>query len=92
MKKSFLGFILLFVVLSSCRKYSDGPAFSLLTKKSRLCHDWVLLTHFINDEDNTDKSVTIKMSIEKDGTYSISETYDALGQLQGQYSKNWAGV
>jgi hypothetical protein len=31
------------------------------------------------------------MSIDKDGTYSISSTYDALGQIQGDYSNgNWA--
>jgi hypothetical protein len=91
MKKSFLGFLLLFVLFSSCRKYSDGPAVSLLSKKSRLCNDWVLITHLINDEDVTDKTVTVKMVIEKDGTYSTSETFDALGQLQGNYSNgNWA--
>jgi hypothetical protein len=91
MKKSFLGFILLFVLISSCRKYSDGPAVSLLSKKSRLCNDWVLLTHFINDEDVTNEAVTVKMAIDKDGTYSTSETFDALGQLQGNYSNgNWS--
>jgi hypothetical protein len=91
MKKSILGLILLFVVLNSCSKYSDGPSFSLLTKKARICNDWILLTELRNDEDITDENLVVKMSIEKDGTYSISETYDALGQLQGNYSfGKWA--
>jgi hypothetical protein len=91
MKKSIFGLLSLILILVSCSKYSDGPSFSLLSKKNRLCSDWVLLTQLRNDEDVTDQSVTTKMSIDKDGTYSISSTYDALGQIQGDYSNgNWA--
>lgn len=86
MKKSIFGLILLTLIISSCRKYSDGPAFSLLTKKARICNDWVLITQLKNDEDVTNETVTVKMTIEKDGTYSTSSTFDALGQLQGEYS------
>jgi hypothetical protein len=86
MRKSILGLFLITLIISSCRKYSDGPSFSLLTKKARLCNDWVLLTQLKNDEDVTDDAVTVKLNIENDGTYSISSTYDALGQLQGDYS------
>lgn len=86
MKKSIFGLIVLTLIISSCRKYSDGPAFSLLTKKARICNDWVLITQLKNDEDVTDETVTVKMTIEKDGTYSTSSTFDALGQLQGEYS------
>lgn len=91
MRKSIFGLFLITLIISSCRKYSDGPAFSLLTKKARLCNDWVLLTQLRNDEDVTDETTTVKMAIDKDGTYSISSTYDALGQLQGNYSNGkWA--
>ena len=86
MKKSILGLILLFVVLNSCSKYSDGPSFSLLTKKARICNDWILITELRNDEDYTDENLVVKMAIDKDGTYSITETFNALGQLQGNYS------
>lgn len=86
MKKSIFGLILFTLIVSSCRKYSDGPAFSLLTKKARLCNDWVLITQLKNDEDVTNETVTVKMTIEKDGTYSTSSTFDALGQLQGDYT------
>jgi hypothetical protein len=91
MRNSIFGLFILVIVLSSCRKFSDGPAFSLLTKKARLCNDWVLTTQLRNEEDVTDETVTTKMTIEKDGTYSISSTYDAIGQLQGDYSNGkWA--
>jgi hypothetical protein len=86
MKKSIFGLFLLTLIISSCRKYSDGPSFSLLSKKARICNDWVLLTQLKNDEDVTDETVTVKLAIDKDGTYSSSSTYDALGQLQGDYS------
>lgn len=86
MRKSIFTLFVISLVISSCRKYSDGPAFSLLTKKARLCNDWVLLTQLKNDDDVTNENVTVKMVIENDGTYSISSTYDALGQLQGNYS------
>lgn len=91
MKKTFFGVILLVILLSSCRKYSDGPSFSLLSKKSRICNDWLLVTHTVNDEDVISQNVTSKMIIEKDGTYAISETTESMGQLQGEYSNgNWS--
>ena len=86
MKKSVFSLFILFLVLNSCRKYSDGPALSLISKKARLCNDWVLSAQLRNEEDVTDETVNVKMAIDKDGTYSISSTYDALGQLQGEYS------
>ena len=30
------------LVFSSCNKYSEGPNFSLLTKKARVVNDWTL--------------------------------------------------
>jgi len=91
MMKSVFGLFILFLIFSSCRKYSDGPAFSLLTKKERICNDWILLTQLRNDEDVTDDNRTVKMAIDKDGTYSLSSTYEALGQIHGDYSNGkWA--
>jgi hypothetical protein len=86
MKKIVFGLFVLILSLTSCSKYSDGPGFSLLSKKARLCNDWILLTQLKNEEDVTDETVSVKMTIDKDGTYSISSTVDALGQLQGEYS------
>jgi hypothetical protein len=91
MKKTFLYLFVINLISTSCSKYSDGPSLSFVSKKARLCNDWVLLTELRNEEDATDETVTVKMAIDKDGTYSIASTYDALGQLQGNYSfGNWA--
>ena len=38
---SLLSFAVIFV-FSSCNKYSEGPNFSLLTKKARVVNDWTL--------------------------------------------------
>jgi len=72
--------------IQGCSKYSDGPGISLLTKKNRLCNDWLLDYHLLNENDVTDANQTMKLSIEKDGTYSMTTYTDAMGQLQGEYS------
>jgi len=74
-----------FMTFSSCSKYSDGPSFSLISKKARLCNDWVLESYFKNEKDVTDSKQTIKLVIDTDGTYSISILTNAAGQLQGEY-------
>jgi hypothetical protein len=74
------------LLLMGCRKYPDGPTFSFFTKKDRLCNDWILNYAKKNGNDITDKEATIKLNIEKDGTYSMSRIVNALGQFQGTYS------
>ncbi|MFM6934381.1 MAG: hypothetical protein ACKOXP_02995 [Flavobacteriales bacterium] len=72
--------------LSSCHKYSEGPNFSALTRKARLCNDWELKAYSISGNNAFDADYTTKLSIDKDGTYSFSTTTNAIGQIQGQYS------
>lgn len=38
--KIFLSLLTVLFVLSSCKKYDEGPAISLLTKKMRVTGDW----------------------------------------------------
>ena len=40
-------------LFNSCKKYPDGPNFSLRTKKARLCGTWVMDTYKINGVDQT---------------------------------------
>jgi len=68
-------------ILSSCAKYEDGPAFSLVTKTSRLTGTWTLLE--IDDEPVGD-NYSFEMIFEKDGVLqevttilTISNTIDA---------------
>jgi hypothetical protein len=62
------------VTITSCDKYEDGPKFSLLTKKARLCGDWTLEKYTRNDSDvttlvQTGYGSTWEWQIEKDGSY-----------------------
>lgn len=81
MKKSFLAGLLVLAsvafVMPSCKKYEDGPTVSLLTKKSRLCGEWVIDKYYVNDVDQTSLYMTLVgnnfvWEIEKDGTYKQS--------------------
>ena len=75
-----------FFLFSSCNKYSEGPNYSMLTRKARLCNDWELKAYSVSGNNAYDVDYTTKLSIDKDGTYSMSKTYNALGQIQGTYS------
>jgi hypothetical protein len=70
-------------LLGACNKYSEGPAFSLLTRKARISNDWTLQSYTkdgielfdINAEEHN-------LSIERDGSYSETTITNVLGQLQ----------
>ena len=70
------------IFLSSCNKYSEGPNFSLLTRKARITNDWVLESYTKDGTDLYDASYEMNLSIEKDGTFSKSVITPSLGQLQ----------
>lgn len=72
--------------LSSCNKYSEGPNFSLLTRKARITNDWVLESYTKDGTDLYDATYEMNLSIEKDGTYSKSIITPNLGQLQSTTS------
>ena len=66
------------ITLTSCKKYEEGPAVSLLTKKMRVAGDWEVESYWENGVDKTTDYRTGVTSetytYEKDGTYSISIT------------------
>lgn len=72
------------VLLGSCNKYVDGPSFSLLSRKARITNEWILEKQTLN---NSEQPITseIKLTIEKDGTFSESTVNNALGQLQSTH-------
>ena len=51
MKNIILSFICLIAFVSSCSKYDDGPAFSLLTKTQRVTGIWDLKKMIVNGEE-----------------------------------------
>lgn len=86
MKSVLFSLSLLTLGLVGCSKFSEGPSFSMYSRKARLCNDWKLSDYVLNGDNVFDASVTTKMSIDKDGTYSISNYTNELGQIQGTYS------
>jgi len=69
------------IIGSSCKKYENGPDFSLLPKKERLANAWKLSSY---SEDGVDKTSTFNslfkdalFTIETDGDYTF--TYKPLG-------------
>jgi hypothetical protein len=83
MKYRFLFSLVIVFLLGACNKYSEGPAFSLLTRKARISNDWTLQSYTkdgielfdINAEEHN-------LSIERDGSYSETTITNVLGQLQ----------
>ncbi|MFM6965610.1 MAG: hypothetical protein ACKOWM_08535 [Sphingomonadales bacterium] len=86
MKAVLFSLSLLTMGLIGCTKFSEGPSFSIQTRKARICNDWKLSDDVLNGNNVFDASITTKMSIDKDGTYSISNYTNELEQIQGTYS------
>lgn len=70
--------------LSSCSKYQDGPAFSLLSKTARLTGEWDLIEApgFTADED-------VIFEFQEDGDFKFSTTYSYGGST---YSYSYTGT
>ena len=77
---SLLSLAIIFV-FSSCNKYSEGPNFSLLTKKTRVVNDWTLESYTKDNTELYEQGYEENLSIEKDGTYSMTRITPNLGQL-----------
>ena len=82
----------------SCKKYDDGPAFSLRSKKARLTGDWELVKingqtpeQYNSDSNTTYSNYDLEIEFESDGdlTYSINKSYtNYYGSYYGNYSYN----
>jgi hypothetical protein len=81
MKKLLILFVtgLLVVATTTCKKYEDGPAFSLYPKKFRLCNYWYPDQIFQNGNDISEQWTSGNMQCygiqyNRDGTYEASAT------------------
>ena len=83
MKYRFLFSLVIVFLLGACNKYSEGPAFSLLTRKARISNDWTLQSYTKDGTELFDVNAEEQnLSIEKDGSYSGTIITTELGQLQ----------
>ena len=83
MRYRFLFSLVIVFLLGACNKYSEGPAFSLLTRKARISNDWTLQSYTKDGTELFDVNAEEQnLSIEKDGSYSGTIITTELGQLQ----------
>jgi len=79
--------------VSSCKKYPDGPGFSLRTKTSRVVNNWKIVQAFDNGKEVTSDYNKYELSLTKTGKASLAVKYVILG-LNFEYVTNgtWAFV
>lgn len=78
-KKIFAIILIIGASLTSCKKYEEGPAFSLRSKTARVANTWKVESYTINGTDYTSTLTNINYTetYDKDGNYSYSSTTDA---------------
>ena len=81
-------FILIIAFTASCKKYPEGPAISLRSKKARVCGEWRILKLTRNGTDSY-FNYDYRINIEKDGHYHIKGSYTDEGnwELSGDDKK-----
>jgi len=90
-KQSFLVVLIssLFFFVS-CSKYEDGPAISLLSRKSRLVNKWKLEKYYKDGQEQTlsDDDKKGYMEIKKDNTFEVVGYYGAYSiTVNGTWSE-----
>lgn len=78
-------FTLFLFLLSSCKKYEEGPVLSLRSKKSRLIGTWTLKSQSENGVGTLLFSID-KLEIKKDGTFKFSFKRTVSDPSEGSWS------
>jgi hypothetical protein len=73
------------IFIPSCKKYEDGPAFSLRTKKARISGDWKIESVSENGVDQTSLYTAVvgagyTLDLEKDGVYRVTGNFPDKGK------------
>ena len=58
--------------IEGCKKYPDGPAFSLRSRTARVANTWKVDNYKINGDDYTSLVADYSETYSKDGNYSYS--------------------
>lgn len=59
------------IALSGCKKYEDGPGFSLSSKKSRISGDWEFKKVIYSSVDVTSEFIGSSWEMKKDGGFKL---------------------
>jgi hypothetical protein len=86
--KASMALLLVAAVVTSCKKYDEGPSLSLRGKKGRLAGEWEVEKYM---EDGTDKTTDYRQGVtsetleyEKDGTYKATIVTTAFGTITSE--------
>jgi hypothetical protein len=80
------------IAFSSCKKYEEGPALSLRTKKARLAGNWEISEIKINNQTSATEGITFKFNFKKDGSGSIGLKMPLLGDSEISLGFDWEFV
>lgn len=72
------------IALGSCKKYEDGPAISLKSKKERVANTWRIEQAFRNGEDVTSDYDEYTLFTQKDGDAELAALY-SFGAFSYEY-------
>ena len=90
-----LSLFILFISFASCKKYEDGPAISLLSKKARIANIWKVDTYYLNGKDKTTEYrqlvVREKLIFFQSGEFQYSELSNWIW-VTPEYSGTWKFV
>lgn len=93
MQKVLIVIVSLICLLSSCKKYEEGPSFTLLSKKSRLANTWKIDSYFENGVDKTSDALIVfkdfVLVIDKNNM-KYTKTFKALGLLNYGETGSWS--
>lgn len=97
MKKLSAFILFSFIILfTQCKKYPEGPALSLKSKKERVSNTWKIDKLIINNVDSTTQYTNVfkdyTISINKSGSYLTSYyvTVPFIGNVSNTENGNWA--
>ena len=89
--KNILLLSVISILFIGCKKYPDGPGFSLLSRKARMANSWHIDTYYENSVDKTsdfnNAFQNALLVIDKEGNYSLS--YKAFGAINYSESGTW---
>lgn len=88
-------FIVFCISFASCKKYEDGPAFSLMTKKARISNIWAVDKYYLNGVDKTTEYrqliIREKLVFFQSGNFEYSELSNWSWAVPA-YSGKWTFV
>ncbi len=76
--------ITLLTAITSCKKYEEGPGFSLISKKERVANTWKIEKAMNDGEDVTDEYDQYELFLSKDGDSKIVANY-SFGDFTAEF-------